>query len=167
MHEIEYRCRNWKSTNELQQLSGYLKEIKEHLNDLAKRQSLSITPKVEDLRVVYTWIQKYNVPHYYVQVFFDKAYGISFQKILSLIADDEKEGQEYSIARDPKNQRKPTIKINACNEICILDKIALPEHYSEMKTLNKGRLLFYVRFKESNAVINQDGFKDLFKVTLE
>ena len=121
---------------------------------------------MEDLKVVYTWVQKYNVPHYYIQVFFDKAYGISFEKILTIIGDPSLEGKEYYIESDVKNQGKTTIKINATNERNILEKIYLPEHYSEMKELNRGRLLFYVKFKDSISVINKDEFEKLLGIKL-
>ena len=50
--------------------------------------------------------KKYNVPHYYVQVFFDKAYGISFKKILQLISNPDLEGKDYFVESDIKNQNK-------------------------------------------------------------
>lgn len=127
---------------------------------------MSITPKVEDLKVVYNWIKRYNVPHYYVQVFFDKAYGISFEKILTLISKPDLEGVKYFIESDVKNQNKTTIKINANEEANILNKIYLPDHYSAMKELGRGRLLFYVKFKNSTAVINKTDFERLFNIKL-
>ena len=147
-------------------MTDELKNLKENIKEISKRTSLSITPKVEDLKVVYTWIQKYNVPHYYVQVFFDKAYGISFERILTLIGNSSLEGTEYFIESDVKNQGKTTIKINAKNEKNILEKIDLPEHYSEMKALNRGRLLFYVKFRDSISVINKEGFESLLGMKL-
>lgn len=78
IHVISFRSPSWRSSKELIDLSNELKRLKASISKISKRTFLSITPKVEDLKVVYTWIQKYNVPHYYIQVFFDKAYGISF-----------------------------------------------------------------------------------------
>ena len=77
------------------------------------------------------------------------------------------EGKEYFIESDIKNQNKTTIKIRACNEANILKKVYLPEHYSEMKELERGRLLFYVKFKNSFSVINKQGFEQLFNFELK
>jgi len=166
LHVISFRTPSWRSSKELRALTDELKNLKENIKEISKRTFLSITPKVEDLKVVYTWIQKYNVPHYYVQVFFDKAYGISFERILTLIGNSSLEGTEYFIESDVKNQGKTTIKINAKNEKNILEKIDLPEHYSEMKALNRGRLLFYVKFRDSISVINKEGFESLLGMKL-
>ena len=46
-----------------------LKEIKENIAILHKRDYLSITPKMEDIALVNRWIQRYNVKHFYLQVF--------------------------------------------------------------------------------------------------
>lgn len=162
MHCISFRTPTWRSTPELNSLSGLLKELNNDLKQIKTRTFLSITPKVEDLKVVYNWIKRYNVPHYYVQVFFDKAYGVSFKRILELISNPDLEGKEYFIESDVKNQNKTTIKIHANKEANILEKVFLPEHYSDMKELGRGRLLFYVKFKNSASVVNNHGFKELF-----
>ena len=162
VHIISFKAPSWKASTELSELSDYLKQIKENIKSISSRTFLSITPKVEDLKVVYNWINKYQVPHYYVQVFFDKAYGISFEKILSLISDPEKEDKEYFIESDIKNQNKTTIKIHANKEANVLTRIDLPEHYSAIKELWRWRLLFYVKFRNSVSIINKEDFKKLF-----
>ena len=78
-HSISFRTPSWRSSMELQRLSGYLKKIKEYISVIQRRDCLSITPKLEDIALVNRWIQVYNVPHYYLQVFFDKAYILSFK----------------------------------------------------------------------------------------
>lgn len=159
---ILYRTPCWKSSSELSQLCKLLKDLKSIISQISERTFLSITPKVEDLKVVYNWIKKYKIPHYYVQVFFDKAYGISFERILDLIGSPDLEGKEYFIEGDVKNQNKTTIKIQANKEMNILKKIDLPKHHSEMKELGRGRLLYYVKFEDSLSVINNTEFKKLF-----
>ena len=57
---------------------------------------------MEDIALVNKWIQRYNVRHFYLQVFFDKAYVISYQDILELVSNDENEGSNFSIERDVK-----------------------------------------------------------------
>ncbi len=166
MHIIGFRCPSWKSNEQLLKLSQLLKQLKSNLTEMSKRTFLSITPKVEDLKVVYNWVKKYNVPHYYIQVFFDKAYGISFEKILSLISNPELEGVDYFLESDVKNQNKTTIKIHANTEENVLEKVSLPEHYSQMKELGRGRLLFYVKFKDSLSSLNIQAFKNLLGINL-
>lgn len=166
LHAINFRCPSWKNNEKLLELSKLLKQLKSCLTSMSKRTFLSITPKVEDLKVVYNWVKRYNVPHYYIQVFFDKAYGISFEKILNLISHPELKGVKYFLESDVKNQNKTTIKINAETEENVLENISLPEHYSQMKELERGRLLYYVKFKDSTASLNIKAFKDLLGIDL-
>lgn len=166
MHVIRYRSPSWKSSQQLLDLTSLLKQLRTNLSDMTKRTFLSITPKVEDIKVVYNWVKKYNVPHYYVQVFFDKAYGISYERILNLISQPELEGIDYFLESDVKNQNKTTIKIHANSEENVLEKVVLPEHFSQMKELGRGRLLFYVKFKDSMSSINTEAFKRLFGIEL-
>ena len=76
VRSIDFRLPSWRSSQELQTLSNLLRDLKNCLKAIQRRNSLSITPKVEDLKVVHKWIMSYNVPHFYVQVFFDKIFGI-------------------------------------------------------------------------------------------
>lgn len=167
IHCISFRTPTWKSSPILAQLADLLKQMKQALNEIQnKRFHLSITPKVEDLKVVYNWVKKYNVPHYYVQVFFDKAYGISFERILKLISNPENEEKSFFIESDVKNQNKTVIKIQTTTEKQILDSVELPKHHSHMKELARGNLLFYVKFDSSKAVINKAAFKELLGIDL-
>lgn len=144
--ELNFRRRSWSSSKELIQLSEYLKLLKEKMKVLHKRDYLSITPKVEDIALVNRWIQRFGVKHYYLQVFFDKAYIMSFEDILALIADPKNEGAKFSVERDVKNQGKTTIKVNIQMGRELLGRIDMPEHRSKLKELDRGRLLFYVTF---------------------
>ncbi len=166
LHTKKFRSPSWKGTPELQELSSHLKQLNQVIAELRKRPFLSITPKVEDLKLVYTWIQKYDVPHFYVQVFFDRAYGISFERILSLLSTPALKNHAYFIESDVKNQNKTTIKIHAEEEKAILEEISIPPHHSEMKELGRGRLLFYVKFCDSTASLNKAAFQDVFGIEL-
>ena len=108
----------------------------------------------------------YNVPHFYVQVFFDKVYGVSFQEILQLISTPELEDEKYFIEQDNKNQNKTTIKIPIQEGVCLAQKVLEPNHQSVRKELNKGRLLFYVKFEGGEAVIDKNEFDKLFSCNL-
>jgi len=168
IYSLEFRTPSWKRNSDEIEVTGILKTIKTNLNDLKKRDYLSITPKVEDLKVVYNWVKKYNVPHYYVQVFFDSAFGIGYYDILTMLNNSESMNSDYFIeSKDAKNQNKTTIKINTRNCEKIMDNIEMPLHNSEMKKVgDRGRVMFYVSFTSSEGDINREGFRRLFDLDL-
>lgn len=162
---IDFRATTWRSPQcRLQELSFLLSEVKKCLTAIQKRNSLSITPKVEDLKVVHKWIMNYNVPHFYVQVFFDRVYGVSFKHILELVSNPELEDSEYFIEQDTKNQNKTTIKIPFQGGICLAETVKEPEYQSVRKELNKGRLLFYVKFDGGEVYLDPENFESLFGI---
>lgn len=156
--ELDFRPRNWSSTEHLRELSDLLKSLKKQIKVLHKRDYLSITPKVEDLSLVNRWIQNYGVKHYYLQVFFDKAYIIPFKTILQIVCDPSKEGSVFSIEQDVKNQGKTTIKINVKVGKEILGRIDMPNHLSAYKEFERGRLLFYVAFSGGRGYLDPNVF---------
>lgn len=160
----DFRRPSWSSSLRHIELSKHFKDLKEAIQEIHKRDFLSITPKVEDLKVVNRWIEKYNVPHYYFQVFFDKVYAISFEDILKLITDSDKEGVDYFIESDTKNQNKTTIKINSKLGHEVACKIDMPEHKSKMRELARGRLLFYIIFDGGKAYLNINNLLKLLNI---
>lgn len=164
IHIISFRRPSWNATEELSTLTNLFKELKEAITIIQKRDYLSITPKVEDLKVVYKWIETFNVPHFYFQVFFDKSYAISFKNILQLITEPDKEGEYYEISKDIKNQNKTTIKINTKKTTQIAYKIDEPEHRSIRREMGRGRLLFYVTFDGGTAYLDIDNLKQLLNI---
>lgn len=163
VRSIDFNVPTWRASQRLQELSALFSKLKEHLKAIQKRNTLSITPKDEDLKVVHKWIMTYGVPHYYVQVFFDKIYGVSFKKILELISNPSLDGKEYTIEQDEKNQKKTTIKIPAQDGICLVVKsLTEPSHESVRKELGRGRLLFYVKFDGGEACLDKLNFDMLF-----
>lgn len=161
---VNFRRPSWKANERLIELTSLFKELKDAINIIQKRDYLSITPKVEDLKVVHKWIETFNVPHYYFQVFFDKSFGISFKNILSLITDAEKEGDYYEISQDIKNQNKTTIKINTRKTTQVAYKIEEPEHKSVRREMGRGRLLFYVTFDKGTAYLDIENLKSLLNL---
>lgn len=155
---LDFRQPSWSSSEDLRRLTSLLKQLKQAISVLHKRDYLSITPKVEDLALVNRWIQKYDVRHFYLQVFFDKAYVISFKDILLLVSDSDNEDRYFSIERDVKNQGKTTVKINVQVGKEILGRIDMPNHESVMKELDRGRLLFFVRFSGGKGYLDNDVF---------
>ena len=158
--EIDFRLRSWSSSEDLRNLSELLRVLKSQIRILHKRDYLSITPKLEDLALVNRWIQRFGVRHYYLQVFFDKAYVLSFKDILILSSDSGKEGINFSVEQDIKNQGKTTIKINVRVGKEILGRIDMPEHRSALKELDRGRLLFYVTFQGGRGYLDPVVFSE-------
>lgn len=155
----------WRASEELKAASDLIKEMNGALKEFKKRDFLSITPKVEDLKVVYKWIETYNVPHFYFQVFFDKVYGISFKKILELISNPELEEDKYFIGdEDSKNQNKWTVKIDYKEGKEVAFKIDMPEHQSIMKKLGRGRLLFHVKFQGGTAYLDVNNLGEVLGI---
>lgn len=161
---IQFNRPSWRSTERLQRLSTMFSELRTQLDIIQSQRDLSITPKIEDMAVVYKWIQTYGVPHYYFQVFFDMIYGIAFEDILNLITHEEYDGDYFRIDQDPKNQFKTTIKIYTKSAKIIAGKVEEPEHSSVKKELPKGRLLYYVTFKKGKAYLDIDNLKQLIGI---
>ena len=84
---------------------------------------------------------------------------IPFREILEIASDSTKEDDVFSIGKDSKNQRKPTIKINVQVGKEILRRIDMPEHRSAMKELERGRLLFYVTFHNGRGYLDRTIFE--------
>lgn len=162
---ISFRVPSRRSSQRLVELTNLFKDLKDALTHIQKRDFLSITPKVEDIKVVHLWTQTYNVPHFYFQVFFDKVYGISFEQILELISDSSNEGQKFFVeGGDVKNQNKTTIKINSKVGKEIAYKVDFPNHKSQVKELDRGRLLFHVTFEGGTAYLNVTNLFDLLNI---
>ena len=158
--ELSFRRPNWSSSQDLRELTALLRDLKGQMEILQTRNYLSITPKIEDLALVNRWIQTFGVRHYYMQVFFDKAYVIPFRQILEIVSDSDNEGPIFSVERDTKNQGKTTIKVDVQVGKEMLGRIDLPEHSSAMKELERGRLLFYVTFQRGRGYLDQSVFLD-------
>jgi len=160
----DFRVSSWSSSERLVQLTNLFKELKKCIKEIQKRDFLSITPKVEDIKVVYKWIETFYVPHFYFQVFFDKVYGISFEQILTLISNSENEGVLFSVEQDTKNQNKTTIKINSKTGFQIAYKVDEPEHKSVRKEMERGRLLFYVTFQGGTAYLDINNLREILNI---
>jgi len=138
-----------------------VKDLRALIKSLKKRDFLSFTPKSEDIYVIYKWVKTFGVPHYYVQVFFDKVYAIPFKDILKIISDSSNEGKTFFIESNAKNQFKTTIHIDINQGFLLAEKMDFPNHKSEYKELGRGRLLFYVTFKGGNAYLDVEKFYEM------
>jgi len=160
----DFRVPSWSSSERLVQVKDLFRQLKTAIKEIQKKDYLSITPKVEDIKVVYKWIETFNVPHFYFQVFFDKVYGISFEQILQVISDPDNDGVVFSVETDTKNQNKTTIKINSKSGVLIASKVDEPLHESVRKEMGRGRLLFYVSFKGGTAYLDIEGLKTILEI---
>jgi len=149
--------------NAARELWDELKDVRRKLTET--RDYLSFTPKAEDLASVWHWVQKYDVPHFYVQVFFDRVYGIGLSHILSLLATPDNESKRFFVEKDVKNQEKTTLKINVKDGHEVAGRLAMPSHQSKMLKLPRGRLLFYVAFEGGQAYLNVGNLYSLIGFT--
>ncbi len=161
---FDFKVPGWRSNERLLEVNNLFKRIKLAIKEIQKRDYLSITPKVEDIKVVYKWIETFNIPHFYFQVFFDKVYGISFEQILKIISDPDNDGVVFSLETDTKNQNKTTIKINSKSGIPIASKVDEPFHESVRKEMDRGRLLFYVTFKGGAAYLDIENLQTILEI---
>ena len=160
----DFRVPSWSSSERLIQVKDLFRQLKTAIKEIQKRDYLSITPKVEDIKVVYKWIETFNVPHFYFQVFFDKVYGISFEQILTIISDPDNDGVIFSVETDTKNQNKTTIKINSKSGVPIASRVEEPLHESVRKEMDRGRLLFYVTFKGGTAYLDIENLRTILEI---
>ena len=156
--ELSFKVPGWRTSQTLRELNAYLKDLKAQMKVLQTRDYLSITPKLEDIALVNRWIQRFGVPHYYLQVFFDKAYIVSFEDILRITSDPKNEDVVFSVEHNVKNQGKTTIHLNVQVGKEILRRVDMPTHRSAMKELERGRLLFYVTFQGGKGYLDSEIF---------
>jgi hypothetical protein len=104
------------------------------------RESPSFTVKVEDLVIVYRWLEQNPLPQSYCQVFFDTAYAINFLDIFQIIAS----GVGYKIERPKKSQAKATIMIPITSGTQIGHATAIPTFAAEHRVTELGRHDAYV-----------------------
>ncbi|MEQ1858783.1 MAG: AccI family restriction endonuclease [Chthoniobacteraceae bacterium] len=104
------------------------------------RETPSFTVKVEDLVIVYRWLDRHRVPQSYCQVFFDSVFAINFLDIFRVIAS----GDDYDIEKPEKSQEKATIMIPITRGVQIGRATAMPTFRAEHRVTNLGRHDAYV-----------------------
>lgn len=165
IHIADFKVPGWRSSERLILLNDLLKKLKSSIKEVQKRDYLSITPKDEDMKVVYKWIETFNVPHYYFQVFFDKVYGISFENVLRIISNPDNEGPVFSVeSKDARNQHKTTFKIKSKIGVEVASKVDEPQHKSVRKEMARGRLFFYVTFQGGTAYLDVENLKSVLGI---
>ena len=104
------------------------------------RETPSFTVKVEDLIIVYRWLERHDVPQSYCQVFFDSVFAINFLDIFAAIAS----GTGYAIETPAKSQEKATIMIPITRGVQVGTATALPSFTAEHRVTALGRHDAYV-----------------------
>jgi hypothetical protein len=104
------------------------------------RETPSFTVKVEDLVIVYRWLERHRVPQTYCQVFFDSVFAINFLDIFAAIAV----GDGYSIETPAKSQEKATIMIPITRGTRVAKATSLPTFAAEHRVTELGRHDAYV-----------------------
>ncbi|MDR0370471.1 MAG: AccI family restriction endonuclease [Prevotellaceae bacterium] len=164
LNRTDFKVPSWRSSESLIELSVLFKQLKIAIKGIQKRDYIPITLKVDDIKAVYKWIKTFNVPHFYFQVFFDKIYGISFERILHIISNPDNAGIIFSVESDTKKQNKTTIKISSKSGVEIADKIDEPNYESVCREMERGKLLFHVTFKGGTASLNVDNLTHILGI---
>ena len=99
------------------------------------RETPSFTVKVEDLNIVYRWLERYGVVQSYCQVFFDSIFAINFLDIFSIIAS----GTSFIIEAPAKSQEKATLMIPITRGAKIGTATDLPRFEAEHRITELGR----------------------------
>ncbi|MBI2925814.1 MAG: AccI family restriction endonuclease [Verrucomicrobia bacterium] len=104
------------------------------------RETPSFTVKVEDLVIVYRWLERYRVPESYCQVFFDSVFAINFLVIFAIVGS----GDGFTIETPEKSQEKATIMIPITSGVQIGRATAKPTFAAEHRVTELGRHDAYV-----------------------
>jgi hypothetical protein len=108
--------------------------------DKSGRETPSFTVKVEDLVIVYRWLERHRVSQSYCQVFFDSVFAINFLDIFATIAS----GEGFSIETPAKSQEKATIMIPITRGAQVGKAASLPTFAAEHHVTQLGRHDAYV-----------------------
>ena len=104
------------------------------------REAPSFTVKVEDLVIVYRWLDRPRVPQSYFQVFFDSVFAVNFLNIFAVIAS----GSGYSIETPAKSQERATIMITITLGTQVGEASVLPTFAAAHRVTELGRHDAYV-----------------------
>jgi hypothetical protein len=114
------------------------------------RATPSFTVKVEDLIIVYRWMERYQLPQTYCQVFFDSIFAINFLDIFTIISS----GVGFTIETPAKSQEKATIMIPITSGSQIATGTALPHFEAEQRVTELGRHDVFVVPKGGHFVLD-------------
>ena len=105
------------------------------------RESQSFTVKIEDLKIVYRWIENFQKPQAYCQVFFDSMFAINVLHIFEIIGS----GGGFQIDNPAKSQEKTTIMIPITSGLQVASFGEIPTFEVEHQVTRLGRHDAFVR----------------------
>ena len=121
------------------------------------RETPSFTVKVEDLIIVYRWLERHDVPQAYCQVFFDSVFAINFLDIFATIAS----GSGYAIETPAKSQEKATIMLPITRGVQVGTATALPSFAAEHRVTALGRHDAYVVPRGGGFALDADKMRQV------
>lgn len=121
---------------------------------LGGRESQSFTVKVEDLKIVYRWIQNFNKPQIYCQVFFDSMFAINVLRIFEIIGS----GAGFQIDNPAKSQEKTTIMIPITSGSRVATYSEVPTFEVDHHVTRLGRHDAFVRPVGGAVTFDADAF---------
>lgn len=116
----------------------------------------NFTVKLEDLMKVYRWIEVFDKPQFYAQVFFDVIYCISVVEIMKLISESKKLRIE-----EPQRSRKATIFLPITHGVQIGQVTKKPEFEAVDRLTANGRHDIYARPTGGRIAVDGGALKQL------
>ena len=120
---------------------------------------LSFTVKVEDLKIVYRWLEVCQIPQIYAQVFFDSVFALNVLDIYKTIAS----GADFTIESPDKSQNKATIMIPITKGTQIAHFQSAPKFDVEIKENRTGRIDAFVKPVGGDLMLDVLAFEKLLK----
>ena len=121
------------------------------------RETPSFTVKVEDLIIVYRWLERHDVPQTYCQVFFDSVFAINFLDIFATIAS----GTGFAIETPAKSQEKATIMLPITRGVRVGTATTLPSFEAEHRITALGRHDAYVVPRGGGFMLDADKMRQV------
>lgn len=121
------------------------------------RESPSFTVKVEDLIIVYRWMERFGVPQSYMQVFLDCVYGINFLGLFEIIGS----GTGFKMEKPRASQNKATIMVPITSGSLIAVCTEEPEFFAEVRETKLGRVDSYVVPKGGCFELDPVAFREI------
>lgn len=118
------------------------------------RESQSFTVKIEDLKIVYRWIEKFRKPQAYCQVFFDSMFAINVLRIFEIIGS----GTGFQIDNPVKSQEKTTIMIPITSGVQVASFGQIPTFDLDHQVTRLGRHDAFVRPVGGDVAFEPDAF---------
>ena len=122
---------------------------------LSGRESQSFTVKIEDLKIVYRWIENFQKPQAYCQVFFDSMFAINVLRIFEIIG---RGGKGFQIENPAKSQEKTTIMIPITSGLQVASFGEQPTFEVEHQVTRHGRHDAFVRPVGGDVKFDPDAF---------